>query len=176
MLTILLAMLEDEEDQRKFLKLHTAYEQKLYRIALKILRSHELAEDAVQQSWVQIIQHFEKVKQVPWGAVDGYLVVIVKNVSMTMLRKENHTDPLPEDWDAPAPSAPEMDETGRIVELIRSMPERYREALELRFAWEYSNQEIAKALKLNTSPVATLVARGRKLLIEKLQTEGYCYE
>lgn len=38
MLTILLAMLEDEEDQRKFLKLHTAYEQKLYRIALKILR------------------------------------------------------------------------------------------------------------------------------------------
>ena len=47
MLTILLAMLED---QRKFLKLHTAYEQKLYRIALKILRSHELAEDAVQQS------------------------------------------------------------------------------------------------------------------------------
>ena len=50
MLTILLAMLEDEEDQRKFLKLHTAYEQKLYRIALKILRSHELAKDAVQQS------------------------------------------------------------------------------------------------------------------------------
>ena len=82
----------------------------------------------------------------------------------------------PEEWDAPAPSAPEMDETGRIVELIRSMPERYREALELRFAWEYSNQEIAKALKLNTSTVATLVARGRKLLIEKLQTEGYCYE
>lgn len=78
--------------------------------------------------------------------------------------------------DAPAPSAPEMDETGRIVELIRSMPERYREALELRFAWEYSNQEIAKALKLNTSTVATLVVRGRKLLIEKLQTEGYCYE
>ena len=36
--------------------------------------------------------------------------------------------------------------------------------------------EIAKALKLNTSTVATLVARGRKLLIEKLQTEGYCYE
>ena len=108
-------------------------------------------------------------------------MVIVKNVSMTMLRKENHKDPLPEDWDAPAPSAPtpsapEMDETGRIVELIRSMPERYREALELRFAWEYSNQEIAKALKLNTSTVATLVARGRKLLIEKLQTEGYCYE
>ena len=107
MLTILLAMLEDEEDQRKFLKLHTAYEQKLYRIALKILRSHELAEDAVQQSWVQVIQHFEKVKQVPWGAVDGYLVVIVKNVSMTMLRKENHTDPLrppPRRWTRPGAS------------------------------------------------------------------------
>ena len=47
MLTILLAMPEGEEDQRKFLKLHSAYEQKLYRIALRILRSHDLAEDAV---------------------------------------------------------------------------------------------------------------------------------
>ncbi len=120
-----------------------------------------------------MIQHFEKVKQVPWATVEGYLVVIVKNVSMTMLRKENHTDTLPEDWDAPAPATSEMDETGRIVELIHSMPERYREVLELRFACEYSNQEIAKALKLNASTVATLIARGRRLLIEKLQTEGY---
>lgn len=85
----------------------------------------------------------------------------MKNVSMTMLRKENHTGSTGRRTGTPrAPSAPEMDETGRIVELIRSMPERYREALELRFAWEYSNQEIAKALKLNTSTVATLVAVG----------------
>lgn len=176
MLTILLAMLEDEEDQRKFLKLHTAYEQKLYRIALKILRSHELAEDAVQQSWVQIIQHFEKVKQVPWGAVDGYLVVIVKNVSMTMLRKENHTDPLPEDWDAPAPSAPEMDETGRIVELIRSMPERYPGGFgaAVRVGVQQSgDRQGAEAQHLHRGHAG---GRGRKLLIEKLQTEGYCYE
>ena len=67
--------------------------------------------------------------------------------------------------------------TDRLCNVFEEfLPERYREALELRFAWEYSNQEIAKALKLNTSNVATLVARGRKLLIEKLQTEGYCYE
>ena len=155
------------------MKLHTAYEQKLYRIALKILRSHELAEDAVQQSWVQVIQHFEKVKQVPWGAVDGYLVVIVKNVSMTMLRKENHTDPLPEDWDAPAPSAPEMDETGRIVELIRSMPDTYREVLELRCVLEWSNKDIARRLSLSENAVAVRLMRGKALLQNKLEQEGY---
>ncbi|MDD3346882.1 sigma-70 family RNA polymerase sigma factor [Oscillibacter sp.] len=176
MLPMLLAMLEDEEDQRKFLKLHSAYEKKLYRIALQILRSQTLAEDAVQQSWLQIIQHFEEIKKIPWDGIEGYVVVVAKNVSLTMLKKERRTDPLPEDWDAPAPEAPPLDETTRLIALIRSMPKKYREVLELRFALEYSYQEIVRRTRMNPSTVSTLISRGRQLLIKKLNQEGYCHE
>jgi hypothetical protein len=63
MLSMLLVMLEDADDQRRFLKVHAAYEQKMYRVALQVLKSSTLAEDAVQQCWVQIIGHFDQVKQ-----------------------------------------------------------------------------------------------------------------
>lgn len=176
MLTILLAMLEDEEDQRKFLKLHTAYEQKLYRIALKILRSHELAEDAVQQSWVQVIQHFEKVKQVPWGAVDGYLVVIVKNVSMTMLRKENHTGSTAGGLGRPGALRPGdgRDRAHRGADPLHAgaVPGGFGAAVRVGVQ-QSGDRQGAEAQHLHRGHAG---GRGRKLLIEKLQTEGYCYE
>ena len=69
-----------------------------------------------------------------------------------------------------------MDETARLVEIIRAMPEKYREILELRFVLEYSYQEIARLQHLNPSTVSTLISRGRRLLIADLKAEGYCYE
>ena len=60
----------------------------------------------------------------------------MKNISLSQLKKERHTDPLPEDWDAPASEANPLDETARLVAVIRSVPEKYREVLELRFALE----------------------------------------
>lgn len=71
-------MLEGEDDQRRFLKLYGAYEKKMYRVAMSILHSHALAEEAVQQSWLQIIERFEKIKQLPWEQTEGYVIVVAK--------------------------------------------------------------------------------------------------
>ena len=176
MLSILLTMLTEDEDRQKFLKLHDAYEMRLYQVALRILHSRTLAEDAVQQSWLQIIQHFEALRQIPWDELEGYLVVVAKNTALALLKKETRADPFPENWDTPAPSCPETDELARLVELIRAMPEKYREILEMRFLLEYSYQEIARRARLPLSTVSTKIARGRQMLVEKLMEEGFCYE
>ena len=49
MLATLLAMLETEEDRERFLKLHGAYEKKLYAVAARVLGDRTAAEDAVQK-------------------------------------------------------------------------------------------------------------------------------
>ena len=49
MLSMLLAMLETEEDRERFLKLHGTYEKKLYAVAVRVLGDRTAAEDAVQQ-------------------------------------------------------------------------------------------------------------------------------
>ena len=162
----LLAMiLEGDSDREAFLALHAAYETKLYRAALSILKAPHLAEEAVQQAWELVIRKFSTIRGLSRDKTAAYLVTIV--------RKEQHTDPLPETWVAPAPASEALDAYGRLVELVRSMPEPYRQVLELRFVLEWSNREIARFLKINQSTVNTRVHRGRALLAERLEKEGY---
>lgn len=88
MLSTLLAMLETEEDRERFLKLHGAYEKKLYAVAARVLGDRTAAEDAVQQTWLQIIRRWDRVRTLPWSETEGYLVTAVKNTAVDMLRRE----------------------------------------------------------------------------------------
>ena len=97
MLSMLLAMLETEEDRERFLKLHGAYEKKLYAVAVRVLGDRTAAEDAVQQTWLQLIRRWDRVSGLAWSETEGYLVTAVKNVAVDMLRKERREEALPED-------------------------------------------------------------------------------
>lgn len=57
MLAVYLAMLETEEDQRRFTRLYEAYEKKVYAVSLRILGDPTRAEDAAQQTWLQLIKN-----------------------------------------------------------------------------------------------------------------------
>ena len=174
MLSMLLAMLETEEDRDRFLKLHGAYEKKLYAVAVRVLGDRTAAEDAVQQTWLQIIRRWDRVSQLPWSETEGYLVTAVKNTAVDMLRRKGREEALPEDWDPPAP---DTGETGYryLVSLIRALPEGYRRVLELKCVEEESNREIARRLGLKESTVATRVLRGRTMLAAALEKEGYVH-
>ena len=61
------------------------------------------------------------------------------------------------------------------MELIRALPEGYRRILELKFVEEESNRSIARRLGLKESTVSTRIQRGRKLLLDAMERESYCY-
>lgn len=172
-----LFLLENDEDKALFMRFHAKYEKKLYAVALKILGSKALAEEAVQEAMVKVVLHFdtfcrlyeEKREEIgPWS------VTIVKHEALSILRKEGRSGALAEDWDPPARESTEGESAyHRLVELIRSMPEIYREALELRFVLEWSNKETARALGLTEAAASYRVSQGRKLLMQRLEEEGY---
>lgn len=175
MLSICLTILSNDEERDYFLYLHNTFEKSMYGVAMSILHDKSAAEEAIQDSWVKVAVSFEKIYAVEWDTIEGYLVILVKNVCKDMLRyqKEHPTNEFPEEWDAPASPERNSSTLYRIVELIRSMPQTYREILELKFVLEYSNREISRRLRINESTVASRVARGRALLIEVLRKEGY---
>ena len=175
MLAMFLAMLETEEDQRRFTKLYEAYEKKVYAVALRVLGDQTRAEDAAQQTWFQLLKSWERVSALPWEETEGYTVTAAKNCALDILRAEKRTTAFPEDWDPPAPEA-RQDEYDYLVSLIRCLPENYRRILELKCVEEQSNQEIARRLKMNESTVASRVMRGRAMLREQLEKEGYAYD
>ena len=175
MLAIYLAMLETEQDQRRFTRLFEAHEKKIYAVALRILGDPDWAEDAAQQTWLQLIKNWDRVSALPWRETEGYVVTVAKNCALDILRAERKTAAFPEDWDPPAQEE-RQEEYDYLVSLIRSLPENYRRILELKCVEEQTNKEIARRLGMNESTVAVRVMRGRALLKERLEKEGYAYD
>ncbi len=175
MLAICLAMLETEQDQRRFTRLFEAHEKKIYAVVLRILGDPTRAEDAAQQTWLKLVQNWDRVSALPWGETEGYVVTVAKNCALDILRAERKTAAFPEDWDPPAQEE-RQEEYDYLVSLIRSLPENYRRILELKLVEEQTNREIARRLGMNESTVAVRVMRGRTMLKERLEKEGYAYD
>lgn len=175
MLAICLSMLETEQDQQRFTRLFEAYEKKIYGMALHILGDQTRAEDAAQQTWLKLVQNWERISTLPWEETEGYVVTVAKNAALDILRTERKTTAFPENWDLPDREDTQA-EYDYLVSLIRALPENYRRILELKCVEEQTNREIARRLRINESTVAVRILRGKAILRERLEREGYTYE
>ena len=195
MIAILLAMGESPEDKRKIEQLYERYNRLLYVVAYRVLGNHEDAEDAVFFSWEKIIRHLDQVPDLPAemsGAKDdfsvldeetakqcqkvcnkikAFLVTIVERTSIDMYRKKKRhaevgVDELEETpFVAVKESAYDEAEVRLVLE---KLPKKYAEVMFLYFVYEMSYQEIADALSLSMSAVASRVMRGKEKLREIL--------
>lgn len=171
MLTMLLSMLSDEEDRKALYDLYMQYQDAMLRVARRYFPNDSAsADDAVQNAWLRAIDNFSKIFEIPCKKRGAYLVIIVKNEALTLLRKYGRELPLDESL---TDIGTEDDDSASIVDVIRSMSETYRAVLEMRLVEERTTREIAAALGISERAVDTRISRGRALLAEKLRKEGY---
>lgn len=171
MVEILFMMLESDEDKRRFAAIYEEYHKKVERTALRILGNQSDAEDAVQNAFIQIIRHFEKTYEIPCDKLGFWIISIVKNEALMIVRKRNREVELEED--IPAPETKNVENYQELVQLFAKLPETYRAVLELKFIAGYSGREIAEHLKISETAVNTRVSRGRALLREVAEKEGF---
>ena len=165
-------LLESDPDRERFARLYRANIKRMERLAAKLLGPGPRAEDAVHDSFLKLIHHYEELRDRPDERVAAWLMVVVKNAATDMLRREGReTDLESAFWEPSVPA--DQGEFQALVTIIRQMPEDYRRVLELRFVAEWSLAEIAQAMNLTESAVKTRVFRGRKMLMEQLRKEGY---
>ena len=171
-LFVYLAMLESDRDRHDFLELYNLYSTPMLLVAKKIFgQDQSSAEDAVQNAWMKVVENFSKIQAIPCKKRGTYLVVIVKNEAISMIRKQKHELPLDE---AVLGQEVDMESSNQsILKIIHQMAPLYRTILEMRFVEECSTREIATKLHLKESTVNTRIHRGRLLLIEQLKKEGY---
>ena len=166
---------ERDPDRDRFAALYQMNHTRMERLARQLLGDQNRAEDAVHDTFMKLIRHYDELRDRSDERLASWLLVVVKTTALDMLRRdkwENACEELPEGQSVPAGGG----EFRALVEIIRRMPEDYRRVLELRFVAEWSISDIARELGLTESAVRTRTFRGRKLLIDTLKKEGYLDE
>lgn len=172
MLSFFLAALETDADKQKFIEIYEQYHVQVEKAAMRILKNQHDAEDAVQNTFLQVIKHFEKIYKIPCKNLPFWIISIVKNEALMILRKKKRIVSF-EDWDGIVTEAEYIFGYDDLVHLFSKLPETYRAALEMKFLLEYSGKEISQRLGISEIAVNTRISRGRALLKEIAEKEGF---
>ena len=180
MLIYYLSLVETEEDQSKLSKIYYEYNKVMMYTALNVLKNEALAQEAVNDAFVRIINNLHKIKmdEIYSHKTKSFLVKIVRNTSIDALNEERKQTGV--DFDEISETkiisrnsnnVDDLMNVQAVCEAIRLLPEIHREILELKIYRDYTDKEIAKFLDISHSAVRKRLQRARENLIQILQKE-----
>ena len=171
MLVFYLQMLDTPEEKIRFEQIYLKYRGLMYHVADGILHDHQEAEDAVHNAFLRIIKK-SNFQNTPAKDLAPQIVVIARNEAISLLRKKKDADPL-EDWEGFAETAEEVSDYHALVDTFTRLPQTYRAAMEMKLLLGYSDGEIAAKLGLSKTAVSVRISRGRQLLRDIVEREGF---
>ncbi|MBV8672636.1 MAG: RNA polymerase sigma factor [Acidobacteriaceae bacterium] len=158
----------------------TEYSATLYRVAYSVMRNSAEAEDAVQEAFLRVLKHRDKLDSILDHRV--WLIRITWNIVLDRKRRSK-TRPENDDIADYARILPSKDRRaddslissqmqGRILSLIDRLPRKEREALLLSAVEELSTVQIAAVLGTTESSIRSRIFRARRQLSALLDMEG----
>jgi RNA polymerase sigma-70 factor (ECF subfamily) len=176
MLPIYLAMLDGDDEKSKFESLYFTYRKLMFHVANGILNDEGLAEDAVHQAFLKILENFNKVGEISCHKTRSYVVIIVRNAAINMYnsRKRHPAVPIEEAvFCAAGEKLERTDDLDGLTKAVLKLPAIYKDALKLKYVQEFSNAEIAGMLGISEAAVRKRLERARRMLEEILGREDF---
>jgi RNA polymerase sigma-70 factor (ECF subfamily) len=148
----------------------------LYGYCLRLLRSPEEAEDAVQATYLNACRSLGQGTRPRAGS--AWLLHIARNVCFTRIRSARRRDGVERIGDITVleetVAAPDRsyDSLVGLTDALLELPDRQREAILLREWQGLSHGEIAERLDISHSAAETLIFRARRSLADALENPG----
>lgn len=165
---IYLNLLDSEEEISKFELIYSTYKKQMYYTANNILKDSHLAEDAVHNAFLRIINNLEKIEDINSHKTKGLIVIIVKNVSIDIYRKNkkerDNTIFIDDLDDINGYDEINKNEIGDLEIAISKLPENYKQVFLLKFSHELTDNEISEILDIKSDNVRKRISRGREKL------------
>ena len=175
MLIYYLQMLDTPEEKLRFEQIYLKYRGLMYHVANQVLHSPQDAEDAVHNAFLRVIKHFKRFQDARAEDLAPQLVVLSKNEAISLLRKKKDEAPLEDGETLVAESGDIMDYRA-LVDSFTRLPQTYRAVMEMKLLLGYSDGEIAAKLGLTKTAVSSRVSRGRLLLRDIVEQEGFLWD
>lgn len=152
-------------DRDAFAELYRRYARMVHGILLARVPPEDAA-DLTQDVFLAAMRQLPYLRN--GDAFGAWLAAIARRKAADFRRSQRPQEELTQAA-APGPSAEDRTDAHRVLALIRTLPEAYRETLVLRFVEGFTGPEIAERTGLTPDSVRVNLSRGMKLLREKLE-------
>lgn len=178
---LFLALLDSPEEQEKFTEVYEQYRHFMWYVANQKLQDAHLAEDAVQEAFLALTRHLDKVEEVHSPRTKKFLATIVRSKAADILRKTKPEEELKEY--AAVESGGDVLEQYLIKEnyhdlisCVLELEDHYRVIFEYKYMYEMGDAEIGDILGISAKNVNVRYFRARKKLQKMIQKEGSRFE
>jgi RNA polymerase sigma-70 factor, ECF subfamily len=154
-------------DQDAFARLYADYLRLVHAIVLARVPRRDV-DDVVQDVFVTAYVRIRELREP--AAFGGWIAAIARNRATDYLRRSQQEEELPADVAGRDPSEAE---TLALLDVVRKLPDAYRETLLMRLVEGMSGNEIAERTGLTPGSVRVNLHRGMKLLRERLGWTGH---
>jgi RNA polymerase sigma-70 factor (ECF subfamily) len=154
-------------DQDAFARLYAGYVRMVHAILLGRIPRRDV-DDLVQDVFLIAYTRIRELRDP--AAFGAWLGTIARNRATDYLRHSREQVELPEQL---AGGDPIDTETFAVLEVVKTLPEAYRDTLLMRLVEGMSGNEIAERSGLTPASVRVNLHRGMKLLREKLGWHGH---
>lgn len=166
------------EESEKLRRLYEIYEQPMFKIAFAVLHDTGLAEDAVSDAFVRIINKLHKIRETESDKTKRYIVKIIKSTAINIYRKnrrqfvreipiDDDVIQLPDTSQDIEKAAAESDEKQKLNDMIEGLGDIDRKIIILRCREELSWREVAQIVSLTECNVRKRFERTKKRLSMK---------
>jgi RNA polymerase sigma-70 factor (sigma-E family) len=152
--------------------LYKAHAVSLTRLAYVMLGDRPAAEDVVQEAFLGLYKRWSRLRAT--ASAPGYLRASVLNGCRLALRSRIRRSDTPADggdlpWESAEATALVGEEHRHLLQAIRALPPRQREALVLRYYLELSEEETARSMGVRRGTVKSATSRALAALGQRMQ-------
>lgn len=157
------------------------YEQKMYHVAYSILHDEGLAEDAVQEAFLKLMNHDQIFESADSDDCKRYIITIIRNASINIYNKRKRESEViyltdnDERAEATVEMHPNLDDDWKA--LLKGLPEKYYDVVYYLVIEEFTTKETAEKLNISEANVRKRFERARQMLRKsstvRLQKELY---
>ena len=187
MLALYLAYLDDDNDQKLFEDMFLSYRKQMVTFAVTIVGNEDDAQDAVGDVFLRIAQkNWDVVRDIKNETdLRNYLLKATKNTSLNKIKtkkKENVSLDTIMEYDMDGIEDLSDDtflevicnkyEYDKVVQAIKLLNEKYRDAMYCHYVMEMTVPQTAKSLNQKLSATKQQLVRGKKMLLSLLGKKG----
>ncbi len=173
-----IAAINNPDERLKMQRLFEKYNKIVYCYVFRILNNHHLSEEAVQDTFLRVLNNLDKIDEKEERKTVNFIITIGKNVARSKLDKENKT--LPTDFDDDANILLTKDTFNtedyilgkesyeHLLKQVGKLDELTIDILRLKYINDFSDRMIAQVCNLSEANVRVRLHRARQKMKEQL--------